>query len=254
MQRFAGKVIAIAGGAGGIGSAVSQRIASEGGKVVVGDVSLDSAREVARAIVADGGTAIGLAIDIGDEASVSAFVEGAVKEFGGLDGFHVNALDARLSGTDADSTIIDMQDYDDAMRVNLRGYFLCTRHAIPQLVKRGGGAMLYTGSGAAYIGIPDKPVYAMGKAALGALARQVATKWGGSGVRANIVAPGLIVHANSAAALGEEYLKTAISEIPIARLGKPADIAAVAALLLSDDGSYVTGQVIGVDGGRMMRP
>lgn len=254
MKRFEGRVIAIAGGAGGIGTAVSQRIASEGGTVIVGDLAHASAEEVAQAIEREGGRALPLAVDIGDEESVADFVGRAVQEFGGIDGFHVNAVDSSLGPSDTDASEMAMADYDEMMRVNLRGYFLCTRHAVPQIAARGGGCMLYTGSGAAYIGMPDRPVYAMGKAAIAALMRQVASRWGKQSVRANVVSPGLTLHPNVIAVKGGGYLEEALKEIPLPRFGTPADIAAMAALLLSDDGSYVTGQVIGVDGGRLMRP
>lgn len=255
MMRFAGKVIAIAGGAGGIGTAVSRRIGAEGGTVVVGDIAQSAADEVAHAIESAGGKALALALDIGEEASVEAFVGRAVGELGGIDGFHVNAVDNSLGPVrDTDASEIDMAAYDAMMHTNLRGYFLCTRHAVPQIGARGGGCMLYTGSGAAYIGMPDRPVYAMGKAAIAALMRQVASRWGPRNVRANVVAPGLTLHPNVVAVIGEDKLAVWASEIPLPRLGTPDDIAAMAALLLSDDGSYVTGQVISVDGGRLMRP
>jgi NAD(P)-dependent dehydrogenase (short-subunit alcohol dehydrogenase family) len=113
--------------------------------------------------------------------------------------------------------------------------------------------MLYTGSGGAYLGLTDKTAYTMGKAALGALARTVANKWGSKGVRANVIAPGLILHPAVIDAMGQRFVDQSIKAIPLARIGDPRDIAGMAALLLSDDGSYVTGQSISVDGGRTMR-
>ena len=254
MERFAGKVIAIAGGSGGIGSAVSRRIAEEGGTVVIGDIDLESAERTATDIESGGGRAIPVKLDIGSEDSIRAFVETAMDRCGGIDGFHVNALDSSRAGKDTDVVAMDMDDYDGMMDVNMRGYFLCTRYAVPRLVARGGGCMLYTSSGSAYAGLDSRPAYSMAKSGIHALARHVARRWGKEGVRGNVIAPGLIFHAAAEAVMGEEYGEQVLKTLPVTRLGKPEDIAAMAALLLSGDGEFVTGQVISVDGGAYMRP
>lgn len=252
-NRFGGKVIAIIGGSGGIGSAVSERIAAEGGVAIVGDVRIEAAEETAAGIAASGGKAMALAIDIGDEESVKAFFAAIIAEYGSIQGCHVNAVDTRLGRQDTDATDIDMGVYDELMRINQRGYFLCTKYAIPLLVENGGGCMLYTGSGAAYVGMADRPVYSMLKSATNALMRQVARRWGKHGVRSNVVSPGLIVHENVVTTKGNTYLEEALNGVCMPRLGKPTDIAGTASMLLSDDGEYVTGQVICVDGGHTMR-
>lgn len=253
-NRFEGKVIAIAGGSGGIGAAVSRRLADEGAVVVVGDIDREAAEQTAAEISADGGRATPLRLDIADEASVKAFVEAAVELHGGLDGFHVNALDSSRSHDDSDPVDIDLAAYDHMMDVNLRGYFLCTRHAVPQLVRRGGGCMLFTSSGAAYAGLADRPVYAMVKNGVHGLCRHVASRFGKQGVRSNVIAPGLILHPGVEAALPPQAIDEMLKTVKVARAGAPKDIAAMAALLLSDDGAFVTGQVISVDGGATMRP
>lgn len=253
MQRFEGKVIAMAGGSGGIGSATSHRLAQEGALVYVGDVSLASAEQTAADIIAKGGRAVPHAVNIGDEDSVAAFIAAAASEMGGIDGCYVNGYDASRVPEDIDLTTMDMDAYDHMMHVNLRGQFLCTRYAVPQILRRGGGAMLYTSSGAAYLALPDKVVYAMVKNGIHGLSRNVASRWGRQGIRSNVIAPGMIVHPASAAAMGEAGLAAALAMTKAPRLGRPEDIAAMAALLLSDDGEYVTGQVICVDGGGTMR-
>ena len=253
LNRFEGKVIAIAGGSGGIGSGVSKRLAREGATVIVGDILQASADQTAEEIKAEGGKAVPVQIDIGEEASVKAFVEAAVAVQGGIDGFHVNALDSSRQKKDIDPSEIDMADFDYLMHTNMRGYFLCTRYAVPRLVERGGGCMLYTSSNAVYQGVDYMPVYAMGKSAINALARYVASRWGKHGVRGNVISPGLIVHPNSQAALGDDYIKHRLSTLYSTRVGVPDDIAAVAALLLADEGAYIQGQVICVDGGAVRR-
>jgi NAD(P)-dependent dehydrogenase (short-subunit alcohol dehydrogenase family) len=253
-NRFEGKVIAIAGGAGGIGTAISQRLAAEGAAVMVGDINFADAQAVAAGIVRSGGRATAFDLDIGDEKAIVAFVEATVSTYGGLDGFHANASDSSRRAEDADVTAMDMSAYDEMMNVNTRGFFLCTRYAVPHLLKRGGGAMLYTSSGAAYLGDVPRPVYAMGKSAIHALSRYVAAKWGKQGVRSNVIAPGLILHPAVLATMGAQFLEDVLEGVKTPRLGAPADIAAMAALLLSDEGAFITGQVICVDGGSTMRP
>ena len=253
MKRFENKVVAIAGGAGGIGSAVSLRLAAEGAAVMVGDINIEDAGRVAAEIEAGGGRATPFRLDIGDETSVREFVDCCARVYGGLDGFHVNALDTASARDDDDLTTMDLATYDQMMGVNTRGYVLCTRYAVPRLLERGGGAMLYTSSGAAYMGDGTRPAYAMSKSAVHALSRYVASRWGKQGVRSNVIAPGLIVHAGVRAVLSEAALDATLERVKTPRLGEPEDIAAMAALLLSDDGAFVTGQVISVDGGGTMR-
>lgn len=253
MKRFEGKVIAIAGGAGGIGTATSMRLASEGAAVMVGDINIEDAERVAGKINAEGGKARAFRLSLGDEASVADFVATSVRAYGGLDGFHCNALDVARNAEDDDITTMDLGAFDYMMGVNMRGYMLCARHAVPAMVQRGGGAMLFTSSGAAYVGEATRPVYAMGKSAVHALSRYVATRWGKQGVRSNVIAPGLIVHDAVRAVVPEAMLEQALQGVRAPRLGEPGDIAAMAALLLSDDGAFVTGQVISVDGGGTIR-
>jgi NAD(P)-dependent dehydrogenase (short-subunit alcohol dehydrogenase family) len=252
-NRFENKIIAIAGGSGGIGSAVSKRLAAEGAAVMVGDINLQAAEQTAEEIKAKGGRATPFKLDIGNEDNVKAFVQAAVKTYGGLDGFHANALDASRQDEDIDLTAMDMSAYDEFMLVNQRGYFLCTRYAVPEMLTRGGGCMLYTSSGAAYVGMNTKPLYAMAKSAVHGLARNVASRWGKHGIRSNVIAPGLILHGAVRATLNDKVLEEILKGVKVARLGEPEDIAAMAALLLSDEGAFVTGQVISVDGGSTMR-
>jgi NAD(P)-dependent dehydrogenase (short-subunit alcohol dehydrogenase family) len=252
MHGLREKVAVVAGGAGGIGTASSVRLAEEGCAVVVGDVNADNARAVVEQISAAGGRAIDVAFDIADEESVERLLATAVAEFGGIDLLHCNAaaLEPATILEDTDVETVSLDVFDRTLAVNLRGHVLCTRHAIPCLLARGGGAIVYTTSAAAYIGEPARPAYAIAKSGLTALTRHVASRWGRDGIRANGVAPGLILTpAVRASTIAEQVL----ARVPHRRLGEPEDIASAVAFLMSDDGEWVNGQVLSVDGGWTMR-
>ncbi|MEX1006272.1 MAG: SDR family oxidoreductase [Acidimicrobiia bacterium] len=252
MRGLTDKVAVVAGGAGGIGTASSVRLAEEGVAVVVGDVNADAARAVAAQITEAGGRAVDVAFDITDEESVARLIAAAVDEYGGLDLLHCNAaaLDPDTIGHDTDVETVSLDIFDRTLAVNLRGHVLCTRHALPRLVARGGGAIVYTASAAAFIGEPQRPSYAIAKSGLTALTRHVASRWGKEGIRANAVAPGLIL---TPAVLAGTMANHVLARVPHTRLGEPTDIAAAVAFLMSDDAEWVNGQVLSVDGGSTMR-
>lgn len=251
--RLKDKIIIVAG-AGGIGDELARRYAGEGASVVLGDVDGERAKATAAYIAELGNTAIGIALDGSDDESVRRAVELAVGKFGGLDGLHANFAEFN-QGDDGDILDLPLDAYDRVMHVNARGFVLCTRHAIPAMLARGGGSIVYTTSGAAYIGETVRLAYAMSKSAVHALVRHVAHRFGPNGIRANAIAPGVIAHPRMEAVLPPE-VRHAFQEATAlkTRLGKSSDIAAMGALLMSDEGGYITGQVIGVDGGNVMRP
>lgn len=252
-KRLERKVILVAG-AGGIGNALASRFAAEGARVVLGDLDMAKAEEAVHGITAKGWEAVAIHLDGADEQSVAAAVATAQKNFGGLDGLHANF--ACMADSDPNSGILDLSldIYDLTMRVNARGFFLCTRAALPLMLERGGGSIVYTSSAAANGGGPAQLSYAMSKSAGHALMRHVARRFGPVGIRANTIAPALTLHPAIEAHLPPEIIDMAKAASPIkSRVGRPDDIAAMAALLMSDEGGYITGQVISVDGGTTMR-
>ena len=253
MKRLEGKTILVAGG-GGIGGELARRYTSEGAAVVLGDVDLDGAKATVEGIKRAGGQAIAIHLDGGDEASITAAVALACQNYGGLDGLHANYAGFFDGGPDTGVLDVSLEVFDRMFRVNARGYFLCTRAALPKILARGGGAILYTSSGAAYLGEATRVAYAMNKVALHALMRHVAVKYGPQGVRANCIAPGVIMHERWTAEVEREIKGWAIDAALVKRLGRPADIAAMCVLLMSEEGSFVTGQIISVDGGTTLRP
>jgi NAD(P)-dependent dehydrogenase (short-subunit alcohol dehydrogenase family) len=255
MRGLEGQSVLMAGGAGGIGTATSMRLGSEGARVVVGDLNRGAAEDVAARITSAGGEALAVGLDVGDDESVAAAVQQAIKAFGGLDAVHINAADLSpptIAG-DTDAVDIDLEVFDRTVRTNLRGHLICTRHALPELLARGGGALVYTSSAAAFIGEPERPAYAMTKSGINALVRHIASKWGKQGIRANAIAPGLVLTEKNEDAMDPSFKRRALAGTRSARLGRPEDIAAMVAFLMSADGEWVNGQVISVDGGATLR-
>lgn len=251
-DNLAGKVIVVAG-AGGIGDALATRYAADGARVVVGDLDADHAATVATRIDPSGERVAGTALDGSDEDSVAALVALALSKFGAVHGFHANFANF-ADGLSTAGVDLPLEDFDQVMNVNARGYFLCSRHAVPAIISSGGGSIVYTSSAAAHMPSPVRVAYAMSKAAVHALMRTVATRYGPKGVRANVITPGLILH-DGLPDLPESLVASAKAVTPIKdRLGRPDDIAAMGAFLMSDDAGYITGQVIAVDGGGTMRP
>jgi NAD(P)-dependent dehydrogenase (short-subunit alcohol dehydrogenase family) len=249
-----GKTILIAG-AGGIGNGLAIRYAAEGAKIVLGDVNLATAEEAVHTISQNGGEAIAITLDGADERSVARAVVTSIDTYRALDGLHCNFACMTDGNPTTDILGLPLEIYDETMRVNARGFYLCTKAVLPQLIARGGGAILYTSSSGANIGASAYVSYAMSKAAGQALMRHVAVRFGAQGVRANSLAPALTLHSRI-----EKLVPSAMTDMAKAtaaiksRVGRPDDLAAMGALLMSDDGSYITGQVISIDGGTTMRP
>jgi NAD(P)-dependent dehydrogenase (short-subunit alcohol dehydrogenase family) len=252
MRRLEDKVIVIAGGGTGIGAGTAARLASEGARVVIGDLSAERAQAVAAKIEASGARAVGRGFDVTDEPTVAALMQTAVEEFGGLDGIQINVADLAVHRRDTDALSVELAVFDRVMAVSLRGHMLCTRHALPHLLARQGGAIVYTTSAAAFIGEPKRVSYAMAKSGIHALMRHVASRWGKEGVRANAIAPGMVPTEANAGAPPERF-ERALRGTRSPRLGQPADIAAMVALLMSADGEWINGQMLSVDGGATIR-
>lgn len=248
------KVVIVAG-LGGIGNGLARRYADEGALMVIGDLDAELASRVAAEIDPSAQRVRGVPLDGAEEASVISTVELAVESFGRLDGMHVNftnAADAYLPGGVVD---LPLEAFDEVMRVNTRGFVICSKHAIPAMIDSGGGSIVFTASIDAYNGASTRVSYQMSKAAELALMRHIARKYGPKGIRCNAIAPGLIWHYKfdeNPMPNGIVY-QTRARQMIESRFGKPDDIAALGALLLSDDGSFITAQTISVDGGVTFR-
>jgi NAD(P)-dependent dehydrogenase (short-subunit alcohol dehydrogenase family) len=251
MRGLSGKVGIVAGGGRGIGAATARRLAEEGAHVVIGDLMGDWAREVAEDIVSNGGEAVGCDLDGTSAESQAAIVAKAVEAFGGLDFYHSNLAGGTEGDVDALNCPVEV--LEKSFAINTKSHFLATQAALPKIIERGGGAMIYTSSGAASGGAAWQVAYPMTKNAIHALARHVASKFGKQGIRANVICPGLVLTEAVKQHLTDEYVERGLKAIPHTRLGDPRDIAAAVTFLASDDGAWVNGQVWHVNGGAQMR-
>jgi NAD(P)-dependent dehydrogenase (short-subunit alcohol dehydrogenase family) len=252
MRGLKGKVAIVAGAApGNIGGATAVRLAEEGSAVVAVDLNEPGAQAVVDEIQASGGKAMARAFDISDEASYKELVEGTVNDFGRLDGlFNVAAdLSPRTLANDTDVLSVPVDVWRHTIDVTLTGYMYGIRHALPIMMGQGGGAIVNTMSTSVWLGEESHVAYQSAKAGLYGLTRHTATLGGKHGVRCNSVAPGVILTGAAMENTTEEFRKDVLAAVRLARLGVPEDLAAMIAFLFSDDGAYVTGQTILVDGG-----
>jgi NAD(P)-dependent dehydrogenase (short-subunit alcohol dehydrogenase family) len=249
MNRFEGKVAVVTGGASGIGAAVCRRIAAEGGKVVVGDLLLERAQDVAKEI---GTAAIAVQFDAAEAASIQNLIEKAVGRFGRLDVLHNNAADVSPATQHGDTNAVDIDIalWDRVMAVNLRGYLLGCKYAIPHLIKSGGGAIVNTSSMAGAQGDLARIAYGTSKGAIYTLTRYVAAQHAHQNIRCNAVAPGLVMTPALANAPGD-LINILKRHTPLP-FGGPEDIAALVCFLACAEAKYITGHIYPIDGGLTM--
>lgn len=256
VRGLEGRTIFVVAGGGTIGAATCRRLAGEGALVVVTDRDIAAASRVVASITAHGGRAEARQLDVTDEASVLAALEATDERLGGIDGAWVNVADLspEVLAADTTATDIDLAVFDHVLAVNLRGHVVCTKHLVPRLVARGGGPIVYTSSAGAYLAAPTRVAYAVSKSGLHALVRHVAAAYGKQGVRANAVAPGLVLDPANGRERDPAVMAGLLARTLSDRLGDPSDIASMITMLLSDDASWVTGQIVSVDGGFVLRP
>lgn len=239
-----GRVTVITGAAQGIGEACARRFAAEGAPVVVVDV--DTARGEA---LADELGGLFIACDVGDSAQVRAMVERVVAAHGRIDVLVNNAGIFRA----ANFLDITEADFDAVLRVNLKGAFLVAQAVARVMAQAGSGSIVQMSSVNAVVAIPSIASYNLSKGGINQLTRVMALALADSGIRVNAVAPGTIATELAARAVltSEDARQRILSRTPMKRLGQPAEIAEVVAWLASDASSYLTGEIVVADGGRM---
>jgi glucose 1-dehydrogenase len=247
-MRFAGQVAVVTGGANGIGRACAEAFGAEGAAVAVADIDAEAGPAVARAIEATGGRATFIKTDVGDAAQAQRLIDRTLAAFGRLDVLINNAGIIRT----ADFLEISEADFDAVLRVNLKGVFLVGQAAARAMVAQGKGAIVNMSSTNAVVAIPNQVPYATSKGGVNQLTKVMALALADKGIRVNAIGPGSILTDLLKVVMSDAAARRKIlSRTPLGRCGEPAEIAKVALFLASDDASYLTGQTIYPDGGRL---
>jgi NAD(P)-dependent dehydrogenase (short-subunit alcohol dehydrogenase family) len=248
-ERLRDKVAVVTGAAAGIGRACAEVFAREGAKVVLSDVNVERGERAAEAIQEAGGEALFIACDVGDKAQVDALIDSTVAAYGRLDIALANA------GIVHAASFLELEeaDFDRVLRVNLKGVFLTGQAAARQMVKQGGGgAIINMSSVNAVLAIPAITPYVVSKGGVNQLTKVMALSLADQDIRVNAIGPGSIrTEVFEAVANDPEKLRGVLMRTPMGRVGEPEEIAKVAVFLASDDASYMTGQTIYPDGGRL---
>jgi len=244
-----GKVAIVTGAGGGIGEAYAKGLAAHGAKVAVAEIKKENGERVAEEIRSAGGQARFVEVDVGSPESTSAMAQQVTDAFGGID-FLVN--NAAIFGDMKLQSLLRVEwgYYQRFMDVNMNGALLCTRACFRSMRERGGGAIVNQSSTAAWMGVG---FYGLAKLGVNGLTHALVRELGAYGIRINAIAPG----PTDTEALGKTAGAAAqqiVSQLAIPRLGQPQDLVETCLFLLSDASSWLTGQIINVDGGQITRP
>ncbi len=247
MKMFEGRVSVVTGASQGIGEAIALDLAAEGATVVLVDVQKDKLEAVAAAIAAAGGRADVRPADVSDTAAAQGVADAVVAAHGRIDHLVNNA------GITRDGLLMRMkeEDWDAVLRVNLKGIFNFSRAVVRPMIGAKYGRIVNIASVVGLMGNVGQANYAASKAGAIAFAKSLAREVAARGITVNCVAPGFIVTAMSDK-VPEDIKKTFLEGIPMKKFGLPKDVASAVKFLLSEDASYITGQVISVNGGMYM--
>lgn len=249
-MRLSGKVALVTGAAQGIGLACAQAFAREGAKVLLTDLNEDIGRREALKLRAENLAASFVACDVSRKDQVESAIRSAVSEYGKLDILVANAGIVHA----AEFLDLEEKDFDRVLSVNLKGVFLAGQAAARQMVKQGkGGSIINMSSVNAVLAIPNQVPYVVSKGAINQLTKVMAVALAPKGIRVNGIGPGTILTelARTAVLGNKEAERKILSRTPMGRMGDPAEVAKVAVFLASDESSYLTGQTIYPDGGRL---
>ncbi len=248
MADQADKIVIVTGAGGGIGEGYAKHFAEHGMKVVIAELDEASGQRVAAEIEASGGAALFTHTDVGDEASAQACAKAATEHFGGIDYLVNNA--AIFGGMRLEGYLdVDMDYLNHFMHINMHGAVIMTRAVVPFMKRRGGGAIVNQSSTAAWM---NMGFYGVAKLALNGITGSLARELGHSNIRVNAIAPG----PTDTPALEQnagDFVKELLKTMPLSRIGTPLDLAHAVRFLLSEEASWITGHILNVDGGQLMR-
>lgn len=255
MNRLENKVAIVTGAASGMGEATVKLFAAQGARVVAADINVAGLERVVAEVKAAGGEIVAKQVDIGNEEMIKDMIQIAVDTYGRLDILMNNA--ARLDfHKDVNVKDMDIFEWDETMRYNLKSVMLGIKYALPVMLENGGGSIINTASMGGQVGEMTKSAYAAAKAGVISLTRSTAVQFGKQGIRCNAIAPGMVLPKDRIDN-APDYL-TALIDIYkdiklLDRIGDPMDIANLALFLASEESSFITGQVINSDGGMLVQ-
>ena len=254
MKGLEGKTFIVAGGATGIGASTAKLLAAEGASVAVGDINIAGAQVTVDEIVAADGRAIAVEFDLANEEAVRRLVDQTISAFGAINGLHNVGADLSDGNLGRDTTVLDtdFEVWHRTLDVNLLGYVRTIRAVLPHLLEQGGGSIVNTSSGGSLGVDPMHVAYNAAKAAVNQLTRHVANNYGQQGIRSNAVMPGLVMGETVAQQNDQQMQQMFLMAAKTTRLGRPSDIAAITAFLLSDEAEWINGQSWYVGGAASM--
>jgi 2-hydroxycyclohexanecarboxyl-CoA dehydrogenase len=246
------RVAVVTGGGSGIGLAISRRLAADGHAVAVLDLNADGATEVAKSIVEAGGKALALTVDVGEREQVQGAIEGVRLELGPP---LVLVNNAGISATNTRFVDLSPETWERYLKVNLTGAFHCCQMVLPDMLAARWGRIVNISSSSTHGGQPLISHYVTPKSGLNGLTKSLALEYGPRGIAVNAITPGfidtpLLRASEERGDFGPGGVEEAIARTPVRRTGQPEDIAAMCSFLCRDEASYVTGQILGVNGGR----
>ncbi|WP_282610456.1 SDR family NAD(P)-dependent oxidoreductase [Pelagibius sp. Alg239-R121] len=245
-MRLENKVAIVTGGGNGIGAAICAAFANEGARVVVADIDRQGAEQVASSICDSGGNAFPLLVDITDPNSTTGMAATVLEAYGQIDVLVNNAGARIIKGLMQHS----LEDWEQMLRINLTGPFLCAQAVLPDMVKRGSGNIINLASIASFMGRPNRCAYVAAKSGVLGLTRAMATDLAGKNIRVNAIAPGMIASPfNQSFAEASDTGPAWAEENLIGRWGQPDDITGAAVFLASEESGFVNGSEIKIEGG-----